>query len=236
MSQNSKHKKSRTEAHRRQYAVELRKRTGGRPPKVGKKFWDDTPGYQGWLIEIRNKIAIAKNAVERREQLTSEFSVELLKLVTDGLGFVKGGMVRNEPLVKNLAQSAHRQCLAVQETARILAAGRDDAARNGTKRFWLSWWQPTEDHRPLTDPPNAQVLGWWCSGYEDDGTPTLCAYVQADSEELAYFYVSISWPEAKNWRFCEERAMDWIPGDRFPLAPWMRERLGITAPSLTHNP
>lgn len=28
-------------------------------------------------------------------------------------------------------------------------------------RFWLSWHQPTEDYRPLTDPPVEGVLGWW---------------------------------------------------------------------------
>ena len=87
------------------------------------------------------------------------------------------------------------------------------------KRFWISWRQPTEDYRPLTDPPHPQVLGWWCSGHT-----TLCAAVEANSEVEARMYVRIAWPEASEWRFCEEKPADFVPGDRFPLSDWMRER------------
>lgn len=106
------------------------------------------------------------------------------------------------------------------------------------KRFWISWYQPTEDYRPLTDPPNAAILGWWCSGYGESAeirklwglTPrqtsaTLCALVNADSRESAENAVHIDWPEATEWRFCYERECDFLPGDRFPLSDWVRDRL-----------
>ena len=96
------------------------------------------------------------------------------------------------------------------------------------KRFWISWYQPTEDYRPLADPPNAAVLGWWCSGYRcSDEAATLCALVAAEDERRAEAAVKVDWPEAEEWRFCEERADDWRPTDRFPIeSEWARERIG----------
>lgn len=45
-----------------------------------------------------------------------------------------------------------------------------------------------------------------------------------------------AWPEAaadmkeNGWRFFEhDKGSDWIPGDRFPLADWMKERFGLAA-------
>lgn len=93
------------------------------------------------------------------------------------------------------------------------------------KRFWLSWHQPTSDCRPLTHPPHPQVLGWWNSGQRlRDDAWTVCALVEATSEEQAKTYVLISWPEASEWRFCRETPADFLPGDRFPLSPWMERR------------
>lgn len=43
-------------------------------------------------------------------------------------------------------------------------------------RWWLSWVQTTEDVRPLTDPPNENILGWWCSGY--DAEDSIAARIQ----------------------------------------------------------
>lgn len=97
-------------------------------------------------------------------------------------------------------------------------------------RYWISWYQPTEDYRPLTDPPHESVLGWWCSGYRcSDGLASLCALVSATDEESAKACVRHSWPEAAEWRFCEERDSDWLPGDRFPLSTWMQLRLALHA-------
>lgn len=96
------------------------------------------------------------------------------------------------------------------------------------KRFWISWYQPTGDYRPLTDPPHPQVLGWWCSGFNSNEDATLCAVVEAADEDDAKLYVRVSWPEAVNWRFCEEKAADFVPGRRFPLSGWMCERFATT--------
>jgi|SRR5882757_6278637 len=90
--------------------------------------------------------------------------------------------------------------------------------------YWLSWIQPTEDYRPLTDPPNVAVLGWWCSGYDSEDHATLCAGVWAKSEPAAKKHIQEDWPEAKEWRFCEQQESNFIPSDRFPLEGWAKER------------
>lgn len=96
------------------------------------------------------------------------------------------------------------------------------------KLFWLSWYQPTQDYRPITYPPTEPVLSWWCSGFATDGesdTATLCAAVLATDEAMAKAAILKSWPEAAEWRFCNERELSWRPGDRFPITQqWERER------------
>jgi hypothetical protein len=93
-------------------------------------------------------------------------------------------------------------------------------------RFWVSWYQPTEDYRPLTYPPNNHILGWWCSGHAEVGS-TICAAIEAENEEAAREAVLKDWPEAfdvEDWRFINEKPNDWKPGDRFSLSDWMIER------------
>ncbi len=70
------------------------------------------------------------------------------------------------------------------------------------KLYWLSWYQPTGDHRPLGFPPNGSILGWWCTGQTEEGSGTLCSYVVAPSEQEARDRVRIDWPGADEWRFC----------------------------------
>lgn len=97
-------------------------------------------------------------------------------------------------------------------------------------RWWVSWYQPTEDYRPLSSPPNEAILGWWCSGMRcADEASTLCALVHAASERAAKKAIQIDWPEAREWRFCETRPDDYLPADRFPVAPWMRQRIAELA-------
>lgn len=86
-------------------------------------------------------------------------------------------------------------------------------------RYWVSWYQPTKDYRPLTYPPNEAILGWWCSG-----ASTLCALVSASDKVEAGAAITKDWPEAKEWRFVYEKGDKWLPGDRFPLKDWMRDR------------
>lgn len=100
-------------------------------------------------------------------------------------------------------------------------------------RFWLSWPQPTEDYRPLTDPPDERVIGWWCSGYDSNDRATLCALVSASNIGEAKAAIRVSWPEApskgQSWRIEDERPADWLPSDRFPLSPWMERRAKAAA-------
>ena len=89
--------------------------------------------------------------------------------------------------------------------------------------FWISWYQPTDDERPLTYPPNKEVLGWWCTGFSEDDGHTICAIVEADTEDQAEDVVLQDWPEAEKWRFCNEMKSPEV-GDRFPISDWMRMR------------
>lgn len=87
----------------------------------------------------------------------------------------------------------------------------------------------------MSYPPFTPILGWWCSGEFGDGDDvvhTLCAVVEADTEEHAKGIIHIEWPDLGEWRFCSEVAGDWSPGDRFPLDDaWMRERFAKAATS-----
>jgi hypothetical protein len=83
-------------------------------------------------------------------------------------------------------------------------------------RYWISWYQPTEDYRPITDPPTKNVLAWWNSGERDsDGAATLCAIIAASSADEAERTIQKSWPEAAEFRFNEKKSKDWLPGDSF---------------------
>lgn len=93
-------------------------------------------------------------------------------------------------------------------------------------RFWTRFTQPTEDHRPLTYPPNKAILGWWCSGYDSDDNAILCALISAESEDAAWNAVIQDWPEAIGpFHFCDEVSDDWRPSDRFVIAGWSKERI-----------
>ena len=86
------------------------------------------------------------------------------------------------------------------------------------KRYWISWYQPTEDYRPLKWPLPKEILGWWCSGLRcSDDASTLVAWVEAESNESAEKLIKKYWPEAKEWRFNDEVELDWKPNDRFPV-------------------
>lgn len=101
-------------------------------------------------------------------------------------------------------------------------------------KFWISCVQPTDDHRPLTYPPNEQVLGWWCSGYDHDDMPIVCACVVGigesieEREDSAEAAILSDWPEAVTtpWRFFDEVKPDFRPNDRFVMEDWMLERFG----------
>ena len=100
-----------------------------------------------------------------------------------------------------------------------------DSAVGRFNLYWVSWYQPTGDCRPLTYPPNEAVLGWWATGKRcsDDAT-TICAWVRAETEDAARTAILRDWPEADEWRFCEQR--DRIEqSERFPPTDWMIDRI-----------
>lgn len=91
--------------------------------------------------------------------------------------------------------------------------------------WWLSWVQPTPDYRPLTDPPNEAILGWWCTGFDSEDHAILCAAVIGKTEAAAKKLVAKDWPESRSasWRFCQ--LLDSLElSDRFLLSEWAKER------------
>lgn len=88
------------------------------------------------------------------------------------------------------------------------------------KRYWISWYQPTEDYRPIykgdKEPLNHL---YWCTGQRcgGDNAFTVCAVVDAENVEEAKKTVQKYWPEANEWRFIEEKEPTYLPSeDRFP--------------------
>ena len=89
--------------------------------------------------------------------------------------------------------------------------------QNALKSFWVSWYQPTDDYRPLPVPPKSIVKGYWCTGCRDaDAASTMVAWVRAEDAACAMARIKEYWPEAAEWRFCDERAEGWQPNERFP--------------------
>lgn len=109
-----------------------------------------------------------------------------------------------------------------------MKAQSDATKLRHANRWWVSWWEKSEDYRPMHFPPNLNVLGWWCSGERRGGGKTreasICAVVEADSEKMAKAAINRDWPGDKKWRFCTEKTPDYQPSDRFPLQEWMRVR------------
>jgi hypothetical protein len=94
-------------------------------------------------------------------------------------------------------------------------------------RYWISWNEYSEDYRPLTFPPQKPILGWWKTGESGDGShATLVACLDTDTEHHAKTIIESEWPnkDDEDWRFCEVKDDDFVPGDRFPLSEWMQER------------
>jgi len=89
-------------------------------------------------------------------------------------------------------------------------------------KYWISWYHKREFSGFELHSP------WWITGYTGEGDITFCAAVKATDEIKAMEIVRNSYdvpPEdAIEWRFCEERPLDWSPfSDRFPKAEWMEQ-------------
>lgn len=99
---------------------------------------------------------------------------------------------------------------------------------DSVRRWWVSWHDAESDYRPLHDPPNAAILGWWCSGETMTEPPqfTIVAWVEAKNLGAVRAALAKEWPETKKaeFRFEDEVEATWRPTDRFPLSPWMKDR------------
>lgn len=99
-------------------------------------------------------------------------------------------------------------------------------------RAWISWICTSTDRRPLTYPPNRQILGWWCTGYAPSGESMLVALVECGDVNDAATAIYADWPEARlaveewGWRFADLKPDNYVPNDRFPLSEWMMDRVG----------
>lgn len=94
--------------------------------------------------------------------------------------------------------------------------------------FWMSWWQPGDDYRPVAWPPPEAVLAYWCTGYRGgDGTDeaAVVALVRAEDADAAWAAIRTegAWADAGEERFCEPRDGSQPPGDRFPTPKWSVE-------------
>lgn len=92
--------------------------------------------------------------------------------------------------------------------------------KSDTKRFWVSWWEPYEngddDVRPRKWPLKNGILNYWNSGSREDAA-SICALIEAESEEAVEQAVAKQGWSPKEWRFIEEKPSDWTPGSRFPM-------------------
>ena len=72
------------------------------------------------------------------------------------------------------------------------------------------------------------VLGAF-TGRRDDLRDRGCRIgSQAKEFVLNAWDASGTGEEIGRWRFAEEKAADWLPGDRFPISKdWERKRLGL---------
>jgi hypothetical protein len=83
------------------------------------------------------------------------------------------------------------------------------------ERWWISWYELGDD--PKTNPSG--VVAFYCTGFRVvDDAATICAVVDASSEEAAREIVRKGWPGAsdKEWRFVSARPRGWLPSsERF---------------------
>lgn len=82
--------------------------------------------------------------------------------------------------------------------------------------WWISWYQPGGDCRPMSWPPPEAILCFWCTGWTLVGDSCMVAVVRAPTAEQARAEVTAerAWPDAGEQRFCQP--IDHPPGDRFP--------------------
>lgn len=109
------------------------------------------------------------------------------------------------------------------------------------RRFWVSWYSGYYADEGCTKPPfrvwitgqaerhnyglTNKKYATYCKIQDEDradayldkhgkDTATICAIIDAENEEEIWPVIAKHFPDYK-FRFCEERAIDWVVGDRF---------------------
>ena len=78
------------------------------------------------------------------------------------------------------------------------------------KRFWISWyWTSTSRNYP-----NAKFRFWHSGTRGSDNASVICAIVDAIDETEAWKVVGHHFRKHEQ-RFCDEKPLEWNPGDRF---------------------
>ncbi len=91
------------------------------------------------------------------------------------------------------------------------------------KLWWISWEQFGEDYRPVKWPPPAEVVAYWCTGYNDTHA-MIVAIIRETSQHRAKQAIKRAWaPGVDDWRFAREYVENGPPGDRFPPPEWSVE-------------
>lgn len=92
--------------------------------------------------------------------------------------------------------------------------------------YWVSWVCTEDDYRPVSCPPNENVLGWWCTGQDSNDNAILCAMVFSETYDSGVIdSIQKDWPEfAGDFRLFEVHKTLKL-SDRFVVSEWMEPRL-----------
>ena len=188
------------------------------------------------FIFLFNAVALSRTSSFRRISCSSSLSPFVLDIACWQLKCLRASAAQiffypvENRKSKMDVQNAQAGLPPLAQQLDLLSLQEQEQQKAALRRFWYSWMEPMDpaaenDCRPLTFPPNASILGWWCSG-EGSNYFTLVAWIQAADEASVRNAVLVDWPNAGNERFCKSVENDWRPSDRFPLSEeWMTQRI-----------
>lgn len=80
-------------------------------------------------------------------------------------------------------------------------------------RYWMRFFSPGADARPVTVPAPCE---WWCSGMSSEGESVICALVTCEEGSLPPWNALAKWWPGLLPESAIRREDSWRPGDRFP--------------------
>lgn len=85
------------------------------------------------------------------------------------------------------------------------------------KKYWISWWESANTQEPETCPFLYWVTGERSPRYSGPEVThdevSICAVIECEKEP--WDYIQEYFPNVVEERFCDEKPLDWQPGDRF---------------------